>query len=224
MARRTKQDALATRHRLLDAAEQLFQAKGVSRTSLSDIATAAGTTRGAIYWHFKDKADLFNAMMDRVTLPLEESAKRVDDEAQDPLENIRASMTSALQQVASDPQVRRVFDVAMHKVEYVDDMLAVHQRHLSARDECFGHLSNGLGLAGRRREGSQVRNPDAAAWGLIAMVDGLIQNWLLNPEAFDLVSTGRDALEVYLHGLGLSESVPEAPEGNVIAFRTRSNQ
>jgi TetR/AcrR family acrAB operon transcriptional repressor len=224
LVRRTKQDALATRHRLLDAAEQLFQAKGVSRTSLSDIATAAGTTRGAIYWHFKDKADLFNAMMDRVTLPLEESAKRVDDEAQDPLENIRASMTSALQQVASDPQVRRVFDVAMHKVEYVDDMLAVHQRHLSARGECFGHLSNGLALAARRREGSHVPHPDAAAWGLIAMVDGLIQNWLLHTEAFDLVSTGRHALEVYLHGLGLSDGVAEAAEGNVIAFRARSNQ
>ncbi|RZI93264.1 MAG: TetR family transcriptional regulator, partial [Rubrivivax sp.] len=79
MVRRTKEDALATRDRLLDAAEHLFQAKGVSRTSLNDIATAAGTTRGAIYWHFKDKADLFNAMMERVTLPLEESAKQLDD-------------------------------------------------------------------------------------------------------------------------------------------------
>jgi TetR/AcrR family acrAB operon transcriptional repressor len=43
----------------------------VSRTSLSDIAAAAGTTRGAIYWHFKNKADVFNAMMDRVILPME---------------------------------------------------------------------------------------------------------------------------------------------------------
>ena len=46
MARRTKADAQATRSSLLDAAEQLFQARGVSRTSLNDIALAAGTTRG----------------------------------------------------------------------------------------------------------------------------------------------------------------------------------
>ena len=71
MARRTKEDAMATRHKLLDSAENLFQAQGVSRTSLQDIARRAGATRGAIYWHFKDKADLFNAMMERVTLPLE---------------------------------------------------------------------------------------------------------------------------------------------------------
>ncbi|WP_141397381.1 TetR family transcriptional regulator, partial [Polaromonas sp. AER18D-145] len=73
MVRRTKEDALATRHKLLDAAEHLFQAQGVSRTSLQDIARRAGATRGAVYWHFKDKADLFNAMMERVTLPLEKT-------------------------------------------------------------------------------------------------------------------------------------------------------
>ena len=38
MARRTKADAQATRSGLLDAAEQLFEARGVSRTSLNDIA------------------------------------------------------------------------------------------------------------------------------------------------------------------------------------------
>jgi transcriptional regulator, TetR family len=47
MARRTKADAQTTRNNLLDAAEQLFQSRGVSHTSLNDIATAAGTTRGA---------------------------------------------------------------------------------------------------------------------------------------------------------------------------------
>ena len=61
MARRTKAEAQATRNALIDAAERLFDSRGVSRTSLQDIAQAAGATRGAIYWHFKDKADLFNA-------------------------------------------------------------------------------------------------------------------------------------------------------------------
>jgi len=71
MVRRSKEDALATRNSLLDAAERVFLAQGVAGTSLNDIALAAGTTRGAIYWHFKDKADLFNAMMERVVMPLQ---------------------------------------------------------------------------------------------------------------------------------------------------------
>ena len=48
MARRTKEDALATRTALLDAAERVFLQRGVSRTSLADIAQAAGVTRGAL--------------------------------------------------------------------------------------------------------------------------------------------------------------------------------
>jgi AcrR family transcriptional regulator len=64
-------EALATRERLLDAAQALFREHGVTRTSLAEVATAAGMTRGAVYWHFKDKADLFRAMCDRATLPLD---------------------------------------------------------------------------------------------------------------------------------------------------------
>ena len=70
MARRTKEEALETRGRILDAAEAVFHEKGVAHASLAEIAETAGVTRGAIYWHFKDKADLFHAMMLRVTLPM----------------------------------------------------------------------------------------------------------------------------------------------------------
>lgn len=76
MARRTKAEAQATRNALIDAAERLFDSQGVSRTSLQDIAQAAGATRGAIYWHFKDKADLFNAMMERATAHLDDMAQQ----------------------------------------------------------------------------------------------------------------------------------------------------
>ncbi|MBV5333220.1 TetR family transcriptional regulator, partial [bacterium] len=66
MARKTKEEAQETRKAILDAAETVFQERGVSRTSLAEIATAAGVTRGAIYWHFANKAELFDAMIQRV--------------------------------------------------------------------------------------------------------------------------------------------------------------
>ncbi len=210
MVRRTKEDALATRDRLLDAAEHLFQEKGVSRTSLNEIALAAGATRGAIYWHFKDKADLFNAMMERVTLPLEESAKQLDHGTQDPIENIRASMHHALRKLTEDPQARRVFDIATHKVEYVDEMVAVRERHLRARDECLVHIQGALLLAARRR-GKRLPMPAVmAAHGLHAIVDGLIQNWLLSPDGFNLLATGQKTVDAYLGGLGLMSDVTVA--------------
>ena len=212
MPRRTKADAQVTRHALLDAAEQLFQANGVSRTSLNDIATAAGTTRGAIYWHFQDKADLFNAMMERVTLPLEESmagaacqARRQDN----PLASLRASVADAMQKTAHDEQTRRVFEVATHKVEYVDEMRAVRDRHLRVRNAHMAFAAQVLQEAATRQSLTLAVPVAHAAMGLHVMLDGLIQNWLLDTAAFDLETVGRQAVDTYLAGLGFTW--PDAP-------------
>ena len=204
MVRRTKADAQATRDRLLDAAEHLFQARGVSRTSLNDIAQAAGTTRGAIYWHFKDKADLFNAMMERVTLPMEESLQCVAaQQSLDPIEGLRAALLEALRKTAGDAQTRRVFEVATHKVEYVDELMAVQQRHLQVRNQCLARTEQALERAVALRGRPLPLPVTTAALGLHVMVDGLIQNWLLDPAAFDLVANGRQLADLYLAGLGL---------------------
>lgn len=209
MVRRTKEEALATRHKLLDAAEQLFLAQGVSRTSLQDIARRAGATRGAVYWHFKDKADLFNAMMERVTLPMEQS---FDVDAHNgaaphgpdanPLDHIRRATLKALSQIVNDARTRCVFEVATHKVEYVEELHAVRLRHLAARDGFVQRVEQSLGMATRQLNVTLAMPASTAAQGLHALIDGLIQNWLLNPEVFDLLEVGQCVMNAYLKGLG----------------------
>src|SRR5262245_48343606 len=75
--RRTKEDSERTRQSILDSAERLFLEKGVTNTSLEQIAKAAGVTRGAVYWHFANKAHLFNDMLSQVRLPPEQLALRL---------------------------------------------------------------------------------------------------------------------------------------------------
>ena len=77
--RRTKEDAEKTRCAILAAAEQLFLERGVAHTSLEHIARHAGVTRGAVYWHFQNKAHLFHEMLNQVRLPLEPLAEQLDD-------------------------------------------------------------------------------------------------------------------------------------------------
>lgn len=215
MVRRTKEEALATRHKLLDAAEHLFQVQGVSRTSLQDIARRAGVTRGAVYWHFKDKADLFNAMMDRVILPLEESFEnRLGQEAEsDPLARIRSGVMEALVRIAGDPQARRVLEVATHKVEYVDELQAVRLRHLKSRRDFLAQVEHGLQAAAQRHSVELAAPAATAAQGMHAIIDGLIQSWLLESATFDLVALGGDVLDVYLCGLGFSRPDKAAAVG-----------
>jgi TetR/AcrR family transcriptional regulator, acrAB operon repressor len=206
MARRTKEDALATRSSLLDAAELLFQEHGVSGTSLQDIAAAAGASRGAVYWHFKDKADLFNAMMERVTLPLEDALEQAHGSpAVDPLPQLRAALLSALRRTATDPQTRRVFEVATQKVEYIDSLGKVRERHLAVRGQCMLQMKQSLQRSALAR-GRRLPIPaPAAARGLHALVEGLIHTWLLDPQSFRLEAAGRQAIDCYLAGLGLAE-------------------
>lgn len=204
MVRRSKEDALATRNSLLDAAERVFLSQGVAGTSLNDIAVEAGTTRGAIYWHFRDKADLFNAMMDRVVMPLQCALESVQEPAGgDPLPRLKKALRAALRQTVEDPQTRRVFEVATHKVEYVDSLCAVRERHLQMHDRVVGQFRQAL-LRSAESQRVRLAIPAAsAAQGLHALVDGLIQNWLLEPAGFDLEAVGSKAIDAYLQGIGL---------------------
>ena len=86
MARKTKDEALATRATIVDAARRVFYARGVGRTSLDQVAKAAGVTRGAVYWHFANKAELFFAVKEAYTGSFE-SLKDIlnDPSSTDPL-------------------------------------------------------------------------------------------------------------------------------------------
>jgi len=66
MARKTKEDAEATREGVLIAALDLFGEQGYSRTTFSDIAKRIGMTRGAVYRHFDNKPALLAALIDYV--------------------------------------------------------------------------------------------------------------------------------------------------------------
>ena len=62
--RRTKEDAALTRETVLDAALAVFSRQGYAATTLDHIAQEAGVTRGAIYWHFGGKAELYNTLLE----------------------------------------------------------------------------------------------------------------------------------------------------------------
>lgn len=63
MVRRTKENAEQTRNAILDSALDLFYEKGFTRTTFDEIAKRIELTKGAVYWHFRNKADLLTALI-----------------------------------------------------------------------------------------------------------------------------------------------------------------
>lgn len=202
MARKTKAEAEITRTELLDAAERLFLAQGVSRTSLQHIADAAGVTRGAVYWHFKDKSDLFNAMVDRIVLPLEEADTRFDvDDGTPVLPLLRERTLEVFAQISTQPSMQRVLEIVLHKVEAVGELAGVHHRRLQTLEAYRQRVERALLRAQQRGEVISSLPARQLARGWHALVDGLIQAWSLDPQGFRLQVDGPPILDFYLAGM-----------------------
>ena len=202
MVRRTKDEALETRNVILDTAERVFSERGVSRTSLADIAAAAGVTRGAIYWHFQDKADLFCKMVARVTLPMEDAPCQVDHgAAADPVASIRGMMVAILRRTCEDPQARRVFHIVFHKCEYVDEMRPVWKRLNEMQAGCLAGIEKGLKAAIARGQLPKGLDARRAALGLHALLDGLIGKSVMDPDGSPLKRDAEQLVDLFLEGL-----------------------
>ncbi len=140
-----------------------------------------------------------------------EAAYRPFDAADpDPLGFLERQVVASLRITASNLQVRRAFDIATHKVEYVDELLAVRDRRVACRNECLAEGEQMLRAALRRGQIVSRAPARSLALGLHALVDGLIQNWMLQPDAFDLVRVGRQAVRTYIDGMRLATKTEAA--------------
>jgi TetR/AcrR family acrAB operon transcriptional repressor len=203
MARRTKAEVAATREALLDSAESLFLEQGVSNTSLEQIARSAGMTRGAIYWHFRNKADLFDAMLTRVRLPMDQLIADLEDreQARAPLEGVRQAFYLALSRLAL-PRYHRVYTILFHRCESNRDFSVIEIQNRLAR-ESFAHLLKRCAQA--QQEGLLSCRLDAhcAARLLQTTMLGLIYDWLREPAQYDIEQEGSKIIEtlfMILHG------------------------
>jgi TetR/AcrR family acrAB operon transcriptional repressor len=132
MVRKTKEDAELTRQKIVDAARTVFLARGVSKSTLEHIASQADVTRGAVYWHFKNKTEIFHAIREQVFLPLidrmDDTLAITADNSQNPLDQIEASMCHTIQELNDNVEMREIYEIMMIKCEYVDEFaLVLHQ-------------------------------------------------------------------------------------------------
>jgi TetR/AcrR family transcriptional regulator, acrAB operon repressor len=202
MARKTKVEALVTREQLLDAAERVFREHGVARTSLAEVAAAAGVTRGAVYWHFKDKADLFEAMCERATMPLDallsESAVAP---CADPLTALRELSIAVLNCLATDPRAQAVFEVIFHKTELTGELATVAGDRERERCQCLENVERLVQQA--VAVGQLPSDTDTALTARLvhACVAGLMREWVLDKTAYDLAQRAPAFIDAIMAGL-----------------------
>lgn len=200
MARRTKAEAEQTRMLLLDAAEKVFSEYGVAHSSLDDIAKAASLTRGAIYWHFANKGELFEAMRSRIELPIDQLRADVVSK-DDPIQALQDFWSEALVRVAEDESVRRVLDIMFHKCEYVGELENLRLRQIGMARTLIDLMTHAYAEAGRKGLLASSVDPQMAAIATHNFVAGTLSNWLLMPDCCDLKSSAGPLLSLFMRGL-----------------------
>lgn len=198
--RRTKDQAEATRGALLDAAETVFFARGVANATLEQIAREAGVTRGALYWHFNDKAALYAAMIERARFPIDDIVE-LDQAGEDPLTTLERHVCSLMTFVGENAKIRRVYAIVL-----------LRREHLSS-DSGLDEIEREMRLGRRRsfeRYFARARaqdlltddlSPPQAALGLQSHAIGVLYSGLLESDDFCLAEQGVRLIRAYMRSL-----------------------
>jgi len=166
----------ATRERILDATESLVFDHGFSATSIDKVLERAGLTKGAFFYHFKSKADLGRAFMERYAerdlAHLDATLARVEKLSRDPLQQMLI-LVGLIQEDAEallEPAPGCLFASYLYeRMEYPEDVAEIVQRTL---------LRWRAALTGKLEEIRKAHPPpvdvdlEALADGLTAVVEG----------------------------------------------------
>ena len=190
MVRRTKEDSQETRLAIIAAARETFHQYGVTRTTMEQIATAAGVTRGAIYWHFADKTALFYAMREQVTLPLMDhtNLELLGGKTRDPLQRIEQFLNALVGALTNCENVRQIFEIMNFKCEYVDELCPELVECKTVHSELLTKFTSIYREAQRMNLLRPGLSADTAAAGTLIFSSGLIRLWLMD-ESSTLVRT-----------------------------------
>lgn len=181
--RRTKDDARKTRMAILESAERLFLEHGVAHTSLDHIARDAGVTRGAVYWHFQNKAHLFNELLNQVRLPPEQLVERLARcEHLDPLQALFDYSVEAVSALSHDDRRLRTFTILLHRCEFTEELRDTEVRYFSYVEDYIRLCERLFFSASQRLRAGMT--PQAAARVLHAQLVGLFTDWTRTPTAY----------------------------------------
>lgn len=198
--RRTSEDASVTRESLLTAALEVFTRQGYSGSRLEDVAAQAGVTRGAIYHHFRNKADLYGMLIADAAHRIEPVVETSLGQDEEPLESLRRFGVEVLALASEDSAFRAVAELILFRSEVPDELAEGLERKKAGSRALLERLA---GVVARGQESGEVRDDVDAmdvALGLVALQNGLLSSWLIDREHVDLASRSRSIIDIFLAG------------------------
>jgi TetR/AcrR family acrAB operon transcriptional repressor/TetR/AcrR family transcriptional repressor of mexAB-oprM operon len=179
--RRTKEDAEQTRLKVIAAALELFSRNGYSNTTLAMIAEAAGFSRGPIYWHFKSKDELYEAVLGYSQVPLERLIEQSRERAADPRAALEHFISEWFRLLLEDRWYRQSFEILLNKTELTAQMASTLKRERKLTRAMVQLLEELITKVQANEESAR-----SLAVLLYSSLMGITHTWLLSPKLFSL--------------------------------------
>lgn len=201
--RRTKAEAAETRCSILAAAEKLFFEKGVANSALDEIAAAAGVTRGAIYWHFASKSEIFLELYNAAQLPRVNIAdiEAPNDDGRDPLSLVEKMACDWLDMLATDRHRQRLLSILI-RTNFTEEFQPVMDELDKLDQEHTLYLESILERAANDNRLASAWTPHSASRTFKWLMKGICWDWLLYGQKFDLSRDGSDKVKRLLASFG----------------------
>jgi len=184
--KRTKAEAELTRQTIIEAGLILFSEQGVTQTSLVEIATRAGVSRGAVYWHFDNKWEIFDAILSRYSTRIDELAGAGQEESEsDPLGRLSELLHFIFCNVATREDFRNIFKIFLRE-RFMRETKQVPPRIREFIDKAMADKIKTLENAKRKRQLPGDLDTLAGSQMIHIMLEGIVSSWLQEPDAYDL--------------------------------------
>ncbi len=180
--RRTKEDAEQTRLKIIAAALELFSKNGYSNTTLAMIADEAGFSRGPIYWHFKNKDELYQAVLGVSQQPLEQLIEQSRSMADLPLKAIEHFVSEWFRLLLENPWHRQSFEILLNKTELTAQMADTLKRERKLTRNIVQLLQQLIEAS----DSSLAGTAQPRALLLYSSLMGITHSWLFSPRLFRL--------------------------------------
>lgn len=124
-----------TRDKLIEVARQLFANKGVENTTMNDIAAASEKGRRTIYTYFKNKREIYNAVVERQSERMVENLRNIASSTLEPVQKLEQYLNQRFQLVVDyaprhDMVLRHIFDRDLRRMERVHKLVAIKESEM----------------------------------------------------------------------------------------------
>ena len=197
--RRTKEDALITKREIIEKAVELFLQNGFSKTTLDEIAQQANVTRGAIYWHFKDKLDIVKELIEEEHQWMTKKLDLIFKETLAPFAKMHKIIEEIVRNFFDNKTFQDFIELTWFKIEY-SQLARLQTSKAELTDYFIENFKRVIDEAQSAGEISNEVNASDVTITITNMVNGMYRLYFILPEE---VNTREEAMSLFNSYLNL---------------------